>query len=263
VFDLRRFDAVALDIDGTLAGADHLVSGFAAGVVRRLAGSGRQVVISTGRSAANALRVAAQIGANAPVIAANGAVVADTADGRRLRVVAFEPGGAAPYLELADACGLDPVIWTADQMIAAGPGLAVDLLARAGEHPILFQPRSAWPQAGVIKVLMAAAPKVLDGLDLDGYPLIQRSLAHFVEATAPAARKDLALAWLLAHLGIDPARAAVFGDAETDLASLRLAGLGVAPAGAVAAVRAAAGLVIGPHQDDAVAHLLDQALAAL
>jgi Cof subfamily protein (haloacid dehalogenase superfamily) len=256
VAELSGFRAVVLDLDGTLAGADHQVSRFAQETVRRLAATGVRVVISTGRSADNALRLARAMGTGTPVVSANGAVVADPT-GRRLKVVELEPSTLEHYLTLADQADLDAMIWTADRLITAGPGLITELMALVGEYPVELAPRAEWPAAGVIKVLMAAAPQVLDNLDLSAYPLVQRSLSHFIEATAPTARKDLTLAWLLKHLGVDPAQTIAFGDAETDLASLTLAGLGVAPANATPSVRAGADLVIGHNGDDAVARFLN------
>ncbi|MDR2373495.1 MAG: HAD hydrolase family protein [Bifidobacteriaceae bacterium] len=259
--DLGRFRAVVLDIDGTLAGADHRVSPFAAEVVRRLAAAGPKVIISTGRSQLAATRLALQVGANAPVISANGAVVADFRTGQRLRLVGLAPDLVAHYLTLADRPGVEAMIWTPDDLICAGPGLMKDLMDLADERPVTFRPRAEWPSDGVVKVLFGAEPSLLDALDLADYPLIQRSLSHFIEATDAAARKDSALTWLLARLGVSPDQTIVFGDAETDLASVRLAGLGVAVAGAIPQVRAAAGAVIGANSDDAVAHYLNQGYA--
>ncbi|MDR3360952.1 MAG: HAD family hydrolase [Bifidobacteriaceae bacterium] len=262
MIDLSRFKAVVLDLDGTLAGGDHRVSDFANAVVRRVAERGLRVIVSTGRSAANALALARAMGANAPVISANGAVVAELSDGRALRVVALEPATAAHYLTLADLGGVEAMIWSAEGMITAGPGLVTELMDLVGEAPIILRPQHEWSAEGVIKVLFAAEPEVLDSLDLTDFPLIQRSLSHFVEASAPEARKDVALRWLLDRLGIDPAETIVCGDAETDLESVRLAGLGVAPAGAAPTVREAADLVVGGHAEDGIAHFLEAALAA-
>jgi Cof subfamily protein (haloacid dehalogenase superfamily) len=255
--DLSPFQAVVLDIDGTLARPDSQISAFTMAVVRLLAARGPKVIISTGRSESNALRLSRELGTNAPVISCNGAVVTDPASGRRLRVKELTPAEVRHYLSLGEQPGLESMIWTAGSMLAEAPSTITQLMADVNEYPITIAPRSQWPQQGVVKVLMAAPAAVLDELDLTGFPLIQRSLAHFVEATAANARKDLALAELLAHLGIEPAVTLAFGDAETDLASLQLAGLGVAVAGGAPSVTAAADLVIGDNADDAVAHFLN------
>ncbi len=69
-----------------------------------------------------------------------------------------------------------------------------------------------------------------------------------IEILGPNTSKATALTWLCAHLGIDPAEVAAFGDDVNDIEMLRFAGLGVAVGNATQAARDAADEYV--HNDD-------------
>jgi len=71
------------------------------------------------------------------------------------------------------------------------------------------------------------------------------------------ATKWLAVEALLSHLALEPRHYAAFGDDLSDLEMIERAGVGVAMANAIPAVRAKAAFVAGNHDQDGVARFLE------
>lgn len=94
---------IAIDIDGTLVHDDGFLSKRVIEEVERVRGLGHEVVVATGRSAANALPVIVDIGLNqGHAVCSNGAVTIeiDPADAQGYRpseIITFDP---APILNL-------------------------------------------------------------------------------------------------------------------------------------------------------------------
>ncbi|MHA6758571.1 HAD family hydrolase [Streptacidiphilus sp. PAMC 29251] len=80
---------------------------------------------------------------------------------------------------------------------------------------------------------------------------------HLIEAVAPGVSKASALADLAARLGIDRAEAVAFGDMPNDLPMMAWAGTSYAVANAHPDVVAAVHHVIGGHDEDGVAAVLE------
>ncbi|MEY2945583.1 MAG: hypothetical protein RL243_329, partial [Actinomycetota bacterium] len=88
---------MALDIDGTLVHDDGFLSPEVVREVQRVRELGHEIVVATGRSAANAIPVVRELGINAGyVVCSNGAVtvVVDDEDPQGFRpheVITFDP----------------------------------------------------------------------------------------------------------------------------------------------------------------------------
>ncbi len=71
----RRYDLLAIDLDGTLLGPDHLVSPANARAIERAKHAGYQISICTGRGWVECRHIARIIDQTEPVIVAGGAIV--------------------------------------------------------------------------------------------------------------------------------------------------------------------------------------------
>lgn len=91
---------------------------------------------------------------------------------------------------------------------------------------------------------------------------VTRSYSMNIEVMGNGVCKGTALAWLCSHLGIDVADAIAFGDNINDIEMLQVSGLGVAVANAEPEVREAADLVAATNDEDGVAHVILDQLAA-
>lgn len=91
---------------------------------------------------------------------------------------------------------------------------------------------------------------------------ITTSGAPFVEVMAPGVTKASGLSRLCAHLGIDRQDVLAFGDGANDIEMLQWAGLGIAVANASEEVRNAADQVTDANDEDGVAVVIEDLLAA-
>jgi hydroxymethylpyrimidine pyrophosphatase-like HAD family hydrolase len=120
----------------------------------------------------------------------------------------------------------------------------------------------------VVKVMLGGAPADVDRAEEAVLAGLQgstaaRSMRQFIEATPADASKERALQAVLKRLGVAPTEVIAAGDADNDLGMLRMAGLAIAPGDAMPNARAAADVVVGPHDRDGVAEFLDGVLDAL
>jgi len=100
-----KYKLLALDVDGTLLGADHTVAGETAQAVRAAEAAGLAVCLATGRSYLETLpawRALELAGPYQPMILVGGALVSEADSGRTLYHKPIAPSLA---VELADAMG--------------------------------------------------------------------------------------------------------------------------------------------------------------
>lgn len=72
------YNLVVTDLDGTLLNIDHKVDDFTKNIINTLYNNGVNIVIATGRSFYDAIRVKEQLGINIPMITTNGASLYDS-----------------------------------------------------------------------------------------------------------------------------------------------------------------------------------------
>jgi alkyldihydroxyacetonephosphate synthase len=265
--DWGRFRLAALDMDGTLAAGDGRVNARTIDALHHVERAGIRVVIVTGRAHPTALDVWRAAGLSGPLITCGGALTLQPPALEVLAVHPLPPGVVGEALRLGRRLGLAVSIWTHDRIWVTEPGAIADLLGRINEIAVDTLPvglagelEDGSDQA--LKVMLGGDPAVMDRLEpqllgaLDGAALV-RSMPEFVEATAPGAGKEPALRLVMERLGIAPDQLIAAGDSDNDVAMLKLAGLAVVPADAMAAARECADLVVGPHDEDGLAGFLE------
>lgn len=260
---MPRPAAVAMDVDGTLAGADHVVSRRTAEVVSRLGSHGVTAIIVTGRTERSALALARSLGLTAPVIACNGAMTTDPVSGRRLQVCAIGRAAAEVARASAEAHGCEPVFFTVDHPCAGRESVHTRLLSTLLGEPVAIGPLAeVIDHETVVKLMIAGEPDLLDAVGgaLEAANVgLERSMPMFYEAAPPGASKREALAQVLGRLGIPPQDCVGIGDGGNDVAWMSSVGRAVAVSNARPAVLAIADEVIGHHADDGVAAYLERA----
>ena len=256
--------AVALDVDGTLAGTDHKVSPRAIAALSALERAGVAVIIVTGRTVGATRRIVAQAGLRTPFIACTGAVIEDPATGERLREQALDPDLVQRILEVAQARDLVATLWTPEAMYAEERDANIELLEALNDERVRLGPLAPVLEWPVVKIIVAAEPERLDAAAdelREELPELVRSLDTFLETAIEGDGKAGALRLVLDRLGIPPEACAGAGDADTDAEWLEMVGLPVAVENARPSVHAVSERVIGHHADDAVAGFLEELLA--
>lgn len=93
---------------------------------------------------------------------------------------------------------------------------------------------------------------------LDFCDMVKFTDGNWYKLTRAGVTKEAGLSRVCEALGIGPEDIAAFGDDHPDIQMLRLSGLGVAMANAVPEVKAAADMVIGGNDSDAIAEFLEK-----
>jgi Cof subfamily protein (haloacid dehalogenase superfamily) len=267
VVERERFRVLALDMDGTLAGADGRVSQRAITALGRAERSGLRVVIVTGRAVPTPLAVWQAAGLSAPLITCGGSLTVQPPGLEILDVRALPEHAVINALALGTRLGLVVSLWTPTAIWVTERGAIADLLSAINGMDVLELDRlpDAVAPSPVLKVMFGGEPETVDRAEADvlaglSGATVSRSMRQFVEATAADASKERALEAVLERLGVVPGQVIAAGDADNDLGMLRLAGFAIAPGDAMPGPRGEADLVVGPHDADGVAEFIEDVL---
>jgi hydroxymethylpyrimidine pyrophosphatase-like HAD family hydrolase len=116
---------------------------------------------------------------------------------------------------------------------------------------------------GCIKSMFLGESAVLEGLRpvlterFGGGIYITKTFVSFLEVMDAGASKGQGLKAAMDHLGLSPEEVIALGDEENDIPMFSVAAWSLAPRSAKDQVRAAAGGVIGPNNEDGVAAFLE------
>jgi hydroxymethylpyrimidine pyrophosphatase-like HAD family hydrolase len=250
---------VATDLDGTLVGADGLVSARTAKVLAAVDALGVPVVFVTARPLRWMGDIWPYVGRHSVGIVSNGAILYDPGAGRVIDITGIEPEvGQALLADLAEALpdaglGLEYV---------SGLHRTVKYVYDAVPDPSTISDlRPPWP-GPVAKMLVkddSIPPEELRAVtaEIVGTRATPTwSVPGLVEISAVGVTKGWRLREVCASLGIDAADVVAFGDMPNDLEMLRWAGTSYAMANGHPSVRAAATHVASRNDEDGVARVL-------
>ncbi|GAB4545575.1 MAG: Cof-type HAD-IIB family hydrolase [Phycisphaerales bacterium] len=296
----RRYDLLAIDLDGTLIGPEGAIRTANIEAIDRARADGLEIVVCTGRglieSGAHLSAIDARTPAHgrdvAPVVCAGGAMIANAVDDstmhrwamredlvRRLCAHFAEHRRAPLLLKDRGAAGYDYLV------VDSGPieepskwwfkhmGVEVRFVDSLDddEHP-----------EHTIRVGFAAHESVMGVLgnsiiqtfgreahtqhfaavsgSKDGSGGVKDEAIHLLEVFDPQVNKWTAIHRLAMEQGIDRARIAAIGDEINDLQMIEGAALGVAMGNAVERIKAVADVHAPGFDEDGVAHAIDRIL---
>jgi len=214
-----RFLALATDYDGTLA-TDGAVDPETLAALRRLAATGRTLILVTGRQLNDLLRVFPDARIFDAVVAENGAVVYRPASGDT-RVLAPPP--PADFVETLQRRRVEP-LWRGQVVVAT------------------VQPNDT------------AVVEVIRELGLDLQVILNKGSVMVLPASVD---KASGLRAALAELALAPERVVAIGDAENDQAFLGTCGYGVAVANALDSLKATTAHVTRGEAGAGVREIID------
>jgi Cof subfamily protein (haloacid dehalogenase superfamily) len=272
----RRYAALLLDLAGTLLDHAGRVNPRNLAALREAERAGVRVVVATGRSSLGAREVIDELGLRSPTALFNGAAIWCPSAGRLIeeRVVANRT--LARALEYGAALDLLTVVMCADRKLSIEPrsddeatalGLLSNLEYTARERlrvenvirVCFLSDRHPAPDVCLREVEHAVRhPSYVTVFPLSELPLHRASRMTVVDVHAPCRGKAEVLRHLDEVHGIPRARVVAVGDGSNDVPMLAGAGLGVAMAGASPAALAAAERVIGGHETEAIAELVEE-----
>ena len=218
-----RFLALATDYDGTLA-SDGAVDLKTVAALRRLAATGRKLILVTGRQLNDLLRVFPEASIFDAVVAENGAVLYRP-ESRDTRVLAPPP--PADFVAALQRRGVDP-LWQGQVVVAT------------------VQPNDR------------AVIEVIRELRLDLQVILNKGSVMVLPGSVD---KATGLRAALDELALAPRSVVAIGDAENDQAFLAMSGYGVAVANALDPLKASAAHVTRGEAGAGVREIIDWLIA--
>jgi len=278
--DRKRFELLAVDLDGTLLDSQHRLPQRTRDALHGAHAAGLKIVLCTGRSYTETRPILQQIGLNLDAaVTVGGALLSDLTTGRTLDCTPI-----APHIAAAAATWLlrrgYTVMWLRDASSAgfdgyliAGPRRHPAIDAWSAATPCEMRPIARLPDDGAppLRLTVVDDAEALRQVSAEFDRAFDGQLSHNVigvpmygftvlEAFAADVNKWSGIVKLCRRWGIDPRRTVAVGDDVNDLPMVRQAGLGVAVANARPDVRAVARRIVGGNDECGVAELIDELL---
>jgi Cof subfamily protein (haloacid dehalogenase superfamily) len=258
---MRKYDLVAIDLDGTLVDAQNSISEGVERALQEVRSEGIKVVLVSGRPQVAAFPIFEKLGLGLPLISSGGAYVIDLVNGTL--IAEFQPPveDIHEVVRLARAAGLTIVFQRSDAVYCEGNAEILAVLRAAVRVPIAHVEDGLLECPEPIKISLCGPREELDRIDTE---IKRRGLAlsmvlsgpEYLEITAQGVSKGEALKRVAEYLRVPLKRIVAIGDAHNDISMFEVAGLGVAMGNAPPDVQAAADVVAPTIQEDGVAWAL-------
>jgi len=260
-----QYRLVAADLDDTLLTDDLTVTERTKQAMAAAIARGVRLTIATGRMFASARQIAEQVGLNVPIITYQGSLIRNLLDGETLYERSVPLEDARKLYDYTREHGLYLQTFINDRLYAFDEGDKLFAYAKQSAIPYFVEPVfDRLPEGRHTKLIIIDEPEKLDEL----LPILQARLSdevhltkskpNFLEFVHREGTKGHALRFLAAHYGIPMEQTIAIGDAWNDREMIEAAGLGVAMANGVPALRELADYVTLSNNEDGVAHVLEQ-----
>jgi Cof subfamily protein (haloacid dehalogenase superfamily) len=276
----RRYDALVLDIDGTLLDDTERVPERTFAALERARAAGMHLMLATGRSNGGVRPVLRELSLDTPAIVFNGAAVYCPREDRLLEAYTLDEAVVVRVLAHAGRTGLLPIVARADGQFARPGATPEERRVLESFRRLAAMSLDAIPTDLAIRMtllsethtdslsLHAEVERIVDSpAYMTHFPLaaiasMRDSPVQVVDVQPVCQGKAEALRVLSQRFGIAPERVVCVGDADNDVHMLRGAGLGVAMGNATPGARAAARRVIGDNNSGALADLIAELFLA-
>lgn len=264
----RRVELIVSDLDGTLLDRYHRLSTRTIRAVRAAHAAGIRVIAATGRSSTSAVPRLEPTADITAAVCSNGSLVHDLVKDvtiRRFPIDALHVERLFGRLTAHD--DRLSFSWETDRGNGWDEAFAHIAFAHEdlGDTPTLPHRPTREHHTTKIMVLHPDIEQVelrerLIPL-LDDPLTVSCSGVEFVEVTGVGVNKSTGLQFLCDRWSVDPETVVAFGDNNNDVDMLRWAGRGIAVANATEEVFDVADEIIGHHDEDSVASMIEQIVA--
>lgn len=272
----RAYDAIVLDIDGTLVDDTGEMRPASRVALERVRAAGVRVMLATGRSEGATIPLLRELGLDTPALLYNGAGLYCPRRERLIEERLIADRTVAEALVFARERELLTVMMRYGEKCAQPPRDDEERAALGFLEDLRVVPDDQLPVECILRITMFSRPgddpqrtrreleaEVDRPMYLTHFPLKmlsghRESSLWVTDIQPPCRGKAEALRVLEETYGIPPERVVAVGDAANDVQMLEAAGLGVAIGNGMPEAIAAADRVIGSNNTDAVAELLDE-----
>lgn len=276
----RNYDALLLDLDGTLVGDDGHIHRDTLTALRAAERRGVRVMVATGRSENGALPTLMELGSETPAIVFNGAALCCPRTGTLFESRVLEDAIVDGVLALAEREQLIAVTMAAGEKRAVLPESAAGRAILDVYKGTVIVPPEDLSQKNTVRISVFSdgfdssddlAELVGTAVDENHYvthfpirllPKYRDSDFLVCDVQPPCKGKAEAFRVLQDRYAIPPERVVAVGDSQNDQLMLDGAGLAVVMANGAAALRARADRVIGDCNSDAIAQLVRELFLA-
>ena len=259
---------VAIDCDETLLRSDNTVSEYTKDVLHQLQEKGIRITIATGRmyQTAKPVGMSLQLG-NVPMILFSGGLIQELESGRKLFERTVPLDTVQRIWKLASQYGWHIQSYVDDHLLCHHQDWQSDLYERQTGAKAEFLGDSLYELSQEPNKLIAIdTVKNIDSIIDTLTPIVGdtatlvRSQQDFLEIIASHVSKGDALEHLAQQYGIGLEHIVSFGNAENDISMLSKTGYSVAVENAVDHVKSLTHEVCGHHNEDGVAHWIEEHL---
>ena len=266
-----HYDALILDIDGTLVGSDKKISEYTKKCLIDAQKRGKKVAIASGRSIAGIRRTAREIALEdfgGYVIAYNGTTVINCKTGECVYNQTLPEEMFAPVYHAAKELGVGICVFNdVKKEVLSGNGVNHYIESDAKACDVTLRETSHF-----LKELNFSVNKFLLVGEIERMPEVEkimqerfgnrlnifRSDPYYVEVLPKYTDKGVAVDKLIKHLDIKKEKIICIGDSYNDLPMLKRAGLAVAMGNAQKSVKEAADVVTETNDNDGVAKIVEK-----
>ena len=267
---MMRYRMIAIDLDETLLNSDLQISPRNKAAIREAVRQGVKVTIATGRMFCTSIQYVRELELNVdwPIINYHGALITTTESKRIIYHCPLENSLAVSITREAEARGYHVNVYIDERLYIREENES----SRYYRKIAPVEPQAVGALGPFLERQGASPTKLTiidsqDGLDQaeaifkaaygDRIAALQ-TRPFFLEITDRRATKGQALRRLAGSEGIRRDEIIAFGDSCNDLDMLSYAGLGVAVANAMPAVRRAADLITAANDADGVAEVIEK-----
>ena len=249
------------DLDGTLIPSGNSISAANIAAAQKAAAAGVTVAIATGRMYKASLPVARMLGLNAPIIAYNGAMIAET-DGKILYSHSLEPDTVKPVVEICRANDWHLNLYVQDELYYAvhnefsdGYETRQDIRGHAVGWDGLSVRTENVTKLLTISPTAEEAQRRQKILQEKFGTVLSCMLSHprYVEIVSPSVGKGDAVKRLARLLQTDIANVYAIGDSVNDISMLEAAGTSIAMGNAPQNIRDSSTYVTATCENDGFA----------
>jgi FMN hydrolase / 5-amino-6-(5-phospho-D-ribitylamino)uracil phosphatase len=262
-----RFEAMYIDMDGTLLGTDHEPREATLKAIKRYKACGGKIGVATGRTYDQVKAYLPGIKPNLPIVLFNGAVLM-TPRGEMIRSMHLERKAVTKTLALLP--NLDGLWGTIvheerETIVDRDDEKFITTISKGHIRPTQVEPNMATDYEGQpVKILLLVEPGKIDAaaktlqtvLGSDAQAVISSSFT--VEVLPVGVNKAGPIGEILAERNIDPRNALFFGDSGNDVEMLSQLGPGFAMANCRKSCCEASLARIGNNDTDAIADVIEK-----
>ncbi|MCC3375570.1 Cof-type HAD-IIB family hydrolase [Cohnella sp. REN36] len=262
---MTKYRLIAIDMDDTLLNDDLVVTEGTRRALEAAIAQGVHITIATGRMFASARQTASQIGLNVPIITYQGSLIRNLLDGEVLYERSVPLDAVRKLHAYTRERGMHLQTYVDDKLYSFDDGDKLAAYAKQSNIPYIVEPDlDRLPEGNHTKLVIIDEPAKLDEIAPELHALlgegvhITKSKPHYLEFMHREGTKGHALRFLAGYFGFPLEDTIAIGDAWNDREMIEAAGLGVAMANAVPALREIADYVTLGNNEEGVKHVIEK-----